>query len=69
MDVKKLKEASEAIYSGFSWHLSPQGHEYWNEVRNNLLGLIRNEEHKKSSCKDEIAKLKSQIAELERKCC
>lgn len=39
-EVRSVETAMKEILEGFSWSLSPQGHEYWEQVVNNLAGLI-----------------------------
>jgi hypothetical protein len=39
-EVKSIEAAITGILEGFSWMHSPQGHDYWQHVVNNLAALI-----------------------------
>ena len=35
----KIKDLKQALIGSFSWHLSPQGYKYWNNVYEELSKL------------------------------
>ena len=41
-DVKKIRSIINNLASGFFWGCTPQGYDYWNEVKNNLEEMLKN---------------------------
>jgi hypothetical protein len=63
----KLRKASELILESFQWYSSPEGQDYWQNIRNKLLEMSK-DAASKESCNQEIAALKKRIAEIEDRC-